>query len=158
MHHNLYVPVAGLALVFGDWLDRVIVRAVAAGRRMERPAIAAYAAVFFAAVFFHNLHAVRNSWIADASAIAETSLFDMQRLRPSIPDGTTLFFVDKSSLGSLRWFYDYGTLVRLFYPAKSLDVRFVDKGYSLPESQEMPEGAIVFEYDGSHLSEVPRGS
>jgi hypothetical protein len=81
----------------------------------------------------------------------------MKRLRPAIPDGATLYFVDKSSLGSLRWFYDYGSLVRLFYPAKSLDIRFIDHGYSLPDRREMPKGAIIFEYDGSHLSEVPSG-
>jgi hypothetical protein len=90
-----------------------------------------------------------------ASTIAETSLQDLKRLRPVFPDGATLYFVDRSSLGSLRWYYDYGSLIRLFYPAKSLDIQFIDRGYALPDRRTMPKGSFIFEYDGSHLSEIP---
>ena len=158
MHHYLYVPMAGLSLGFGDWLHRAIEWFEHFGRTWARAAIIAFVAIYTVSVFFHNLHAVKDSWIATASTIAETSLQDLQRQRPTLPDGATLYFVDKSSLGSLRWYYDYGTLVRLFYPAKSLDIRFIDRGYELPDKHELPIGAIVFEYDGSHLAEVPMGS
>jgi len=158
MHHYLYVPLVGLALVFGDWLNCAIEWFEHFGKVCARAAVIAFAAVYIASVFFHNLHAVKDSWIAQASTIAETSLQDMQKLRPTLPDGATLYFVDKSSLGSLRWFYDYGTLIRLFYPAKALDIQFIDRGYKLPDKREMPKGALVFEYDGSHLAEVSAGS
>ncbi len=155
MNHNLYVPVVGLALVVGNWMDRVADYFPEDGRLSRRAAISAFVVIFMAAVLFHNLQAAKNSWIAQASTIAETSLTDLKRLRPVFPDGATLYFVDKSSLGSLRWYYDYGTLVRLFYPAKSLDIRFIDHGYALPDRREMPKGSFIFEYDGSHLLEVP---
>ncbi len=157
MNHNLYVPVVGLALVFGAWMHETLDSFDDKGKTWVHNAIVAYVLIFMIAVFHHNLIAVRKSWIGEASTIAETSLRDLKSLRPTLPDGATLYFVDKSSLGSLRWFYDYGTLVRLFYPAKSLDIRFVDRGYTLPDRQDMPPGAMVFEYDGSHLSEVPGG-
>jgi hypothetical protein len=155
MHHYLYIPLAGLALIFGDWFHRVIERFELLGKIYARTVIIGFATVYAASVFFHNLHAVKDSWIAEASTIAETSLLDLQKLRPTLPDGATLYFVDKSSLGSLRWLYDYGTLIRLFYPAKSLDIQFIDRGYRLPNKHDMPKGAIVFEYDGAHLTEVP---
>lgn len=155
MNHNLYVPIAGMALVFGPWFEGVMDRFAASGKMRVRAVTIAFVAVYMASVFFHSVSAVQTSWIAQASAVAEISLQDLKRLRPTIPDGATLYFVDKSSLGSLRWFYDYGSLVRLFYPAKSLDIRFIDRGYSLPNRGEMPKGAIVFEFDGSHLSENP---
>ena len=157
MHHNLYVPLVGLALTFGYWIDEILDRFADRGKAWTRRVIAAFVLVYMAAVFFHNVHAAKVSWIARASMIAETSLQDLKRLRPVLPEGATLYFVDKSSLGSLRWYYDYGSLVRLFYPAKSLDIHFIDRGYKLPDRREIPEGAIVFEYDGSHLSEVPGG-
>jgi len=157
MNHNLYIPLAGLALVFGEWLHETLDQFADHGRTWIRKAIAAYILVFGVAVFYHNLQAVRNSWVAAASTIAETSLRDLKSLRPTLPDGATLYFVDKSSLGSLRWYYDYGSLIRLFYPAKSLNIQFIDRGYKLPDKREMPPGAIVFEYNGSHLSEVSGG-
>jgi hypothetical protein len=157
MNHNLYVPLVGLALIFGYWMDEFLDSFAARGKARTSMAIAVFVLVYMAAVFFHNANAAKNSWIAQASIIAETSLQDLQRLRPVLPDGATLYFVDNSSLGSLRWYYDYGTLIRLFYSAKSLDIHFIDRGYKLPDRREMPQGAIVFEYDGSHLSEVPGG-
>jgi protein O-mannosyl-transferase len=157
MNHNLYVPLVGLALIFGYWMDEVLDHFADRGKTWPRNAIAAFVLAYVAAVFFHNINAAKNSWIAQASMIAETSLQDLKRFRPVLPDGATLYFVDNSSLGSLRWYYDYGSLVRLFYAAKSLDIHFVDRGYKLPDRREMPPGAIVFEYDGSHLSEVPSG-
>jgi hypothetical protein len=154
MHHNLYVPVAGLALVFGAWMHEAVWRLETGGRRWAHTAIPAFVLVYMVAVFFHNLDAVKHSWIAEASTIAETSLRDLQKLRPVIPDGTTIYVIDKSSLGGLRWFYDYGSLIRLFYPSKSLNIQFVDRGGPFPEKQSVPEGAIFVEYDGSHLKEV----
>jgi hypothetical protein len=154
MNHNLYVPIVGLALVVGDWMSRVADYFPNDARLWTRMVISSFVVVFMAAVFFHNMHAVKDSWIAQASAIAETSLQDLKRLRPVFPDGATLYFVDRSSLGSLRWYYDYGSLIRLFYPAKSLDIQFIDRGYALPDRRTMPKGSFIFEYDGSHLSEV----
>jgi hypothetical protein len=157
MNHNLYVPIVGMSLLFGDWLHETLDLISRKGKAWVRNAVIVYVLVFMIAVFHHNMIAVKTSWIGAASAIAETSLRDLKSLRPVLPDGATLYFVDKSSLGSLRWYYDYGTLVRLFYPAKSLDIRFIDQGYTLPDRREMPAGAMVFEFDGSHLSEVPGG-
>jgi hypothetical protein len=155
MNHNLYVPIVGLSLVVGDWMNRVADSFTDDSGLSRRTAISSFVVVFMAAVLFHNLQAVKNSWIAQASTIAETSLQDLKRLRPVFPDGATLCFVDKSSLGSLRWYYDYGTLVRIFYPAKPLNIQFIDLGQALPDKREMPKGSFIFEYDGSHLSEVP---
>lgn len=154
MNHNLYVPIAGLALVFGDWMGRVVGHSNNS-RIWARTAVASFVVIFMAAVFFHNMQAVKSSWIAQASIIAETSLQELKRLRPAFPDGATIYFVDRSSLGSLRWYYDYGSLIRLFYPAKSLDIQFIDRGYNPPDRREMPNGSFVFRYDGSHLLEVP---
>jgi len=158
MHHNLYVPLAGLALLIGSWLNEMVVRF--ANRAWGRWIVPAFAAVCMAAVLFHNLQAVKNSWIAEASTIAETSLKDLKELRPTLPDGATLVIVDKSPVprGELQWFYDYGTLFRLFYSAKSLDVHFVGRDGQLPGGSEMPAKAIILEFDGSHLSEVSGGS
>jgi hypothetical protein len=158
MNHNLYVPIAGFALVLGNWMDEILDRFAGRRKAALRFATAAFVIVTLAAVLFHNLQAARHSWIAQASSIAETSLKDLKRLRPVLPDGATLFFVDRSPLGSLRWYYDYGSLVRLFYAAKELKIHFVDRGYSLPGEDERPQGSMVFEYDGSHLSEVTGGS
>jgi hypothetical protein len=158
MHHNLYVPLVGLALVFGNWLHDAVEWFEHFGKARARAVVVAFVAFYIAAVFFHNLHAIKDSWIAEASSIAETSLHDIQRQRPTLPDGATLYFVDRSSLGSLRWFYDYGTLVRLFYPSGTQQIIFIDRGYKLPDINEMPSGAIVFEYDGTHLKEIPARS
>jgi hypothetical protein len=157
MNHNLYVPLVGISLVFGAWLHETLDRFAHKGNMWVRNAVVAYVLIFMIAVFHHNRIAVRESWIGAASIIAETSLRDLKNVRPVLADGATLYFVDKSSLGSLRWYYDYGTLVRLFYTAKSLDIRFIDHGYALPDRREMPAGAMVFEYDGSHLLEVSGG-
>jgi len=157
MHHNLYVPIiVGLALLMGTWMDEVAGRFAVTGGASGRWVIPAFAAAFMAAVFFHNQHAVKDSWIGEASTIAEASLRDLKLLRPTLPDGSTLYFVDKSPTprGELQWFYDYGTLFRLFYPAKSLDVRIIGRDGKLPNRKEMPKQAIVFEFDGSHLSEA----
>lgn len=155
MHHNLYVPVVGLALLFGDWMSRASASLEGDKWLKPRAAVACCVVVLMAAVMFHNIEAAKDSWIAQASAVAKTSLEDMKRLRPVLPDGTTLYFVDESSLGSLRWYYDYGSLFRLFYPAKSIDVQFVDRGYSLPDRHKMPAKAFAFRYDGSRLTEIP---
>jgi hypothetical protein len=157
MHHNLYMPLAGLALVFGDWLHGILERFETVGRAWACTAVSAFVIVFIGAVFFHNLDAVKHSWIAEASTIAETSLQDLKRLRPTIPDGTTIYVIDKSSLGGLRWYYDYGSLIRLFYASKSLNVQFIDRGGPLPDRNSVPKGAIFVEYDGSHLSEATGG-
>ncbi len=154
MHHNLYVPLAGLALLMGAWLDGVVERFAAAGTAYGRYVVPAFATVFMAAVFLHNQRAVKESWIAQASIIAETSLQDLKTLRPTLPDGATLYVINKSPVGGLQWYYDYGSLFRLFYPAKSLYVRFISQ---VPARHEMPREAIVLEFDGSHLSEVPGG-
>ncbi len=154
MNHNLYVPLAGLSLVFGDWLDRVLERMACVSRAWARATVSAFILIFVAAVFFHNLRAVKDSWIAAASSIAETSLRDLKRQRPTLPNGATLYIVDKSSLGGLQWYYDYGSLFRLFYPARALDIQFINPGGTLPGRNEMPRGAIILEYDGSHLAEV----
>jgi hypothetical protein len=92
---------------------------------------------------------------ATASAVAETSLLDLKRQRPTLPDGARLYIVDKSSLGGLQWYYDYGSLIRLFYPAKALDIQFASQDRTLPQRREIPHGANTREYDGSHLSVVP---
>jgi len=157
MHHNLYVPVVGLSLLMGIWLDGVVERFAAAGMATGRRLAPAFVAVCMAAVFFHNQNAVRDSWIAEASAIAESSLEDFQALRHSISDGSTLYIVDKSPerRGDLQWFYDYGSLFRLFYPAKVLDVHFIGPGGRLPARSEMPPRSVVLEFDGSGLSQVP---
>jgi hypothetical protein len=150
MHHNLYVPLVGLALLFGDWLNGTVDRLTAAGRTWARMAVPVFVLFFMVAVFHHNLNAVKRSWIAEASTIAETSLRDFQRLHPVLQDGATVYIINKSSLESLRWFYDYGSLITLFYPAKSLEVQFIDPGEELGN---IPPNAIVVEYDGSRLTE-----
>ncbi len=157
MHHNLYVPLAGLALLMGDWLDGVAEHLAAAGRASGRLVVPAFAAVFMAAVLVHNLRAVKDSWIAEASTIAENSLHDLKMVRPTLPDGAVLYITDRSPVhrGDLQWFYDYGSLFRLFYPAKSLEVHFLGRNDRLPEKREMPRNAIVLEFDGSHLWELP---
>jgi hypothetical protein len=159
MHHNLYVPLVGLALLMGDWLDGVVERFAVAGRAARRWVIPVFAAIFMVAVFFHNRDAVKHSWIGEASIIAETSLQDLKRLRPTLPDGTTLYIIDRSPTprGDLHWFYDYGSLFRLFYQAKSLDVRFIGRDGLAPARHELGPKAIVLEFDGSHLSEARNG-
>jgi hypothetical protein len=157
MNHNLYIPIVGLALLMGEWLARVIDYFPSDSLLWPRTAVSSFVFVFMVAVLFHNWRAAKDSWIAQASTIAETSLQDLKRMRPVLPDGATLCFVDRSSLGTLRWYYDYGSLVRLFYPSRSLAARFVDSGHPLPGRSELPEGALIFEYDGTHLSEVSPG-
>jgi hypothetical protein len=155
MHHNLYVPLVGLALMMGSWLDIAADRLVSAGRARKLLLIPAFVAVFVAAVSFHNLHAMEDSWIARASTIAENSLQDLRNLKPPLPDGATLYIVDKSPLplGDLQWFYDCGSLFRLFCPAKSLNVYFVSRGGRLPSQAGTSDEAIILEFDGDHLSE-----
>lgn len=159
MHHNLYVPLVGLALLIGTWLDGVVERLAASGGALGRRVVPAFAAICMAAVFFHNQHAVKDSWIAEASSIAETSLRDLMALRPELPDGSTLYIVDKSPAprGDLQWFYDYGSLFKLFLPSKSLNVHIIGREGRLPERPEMPRKAIVLEFDGSGLSLAPAG-
>jgi hypothetical protein len=156
MNHNLYVPLVGLALLMGAWLDRVAGSFTAVDGASGRWIIAAFAAACMAAVFYNSQLAAKNSWIAEASTIAETSLRDLKMLRPTLPEGATLYFVDKSPIprGGLQWFYDYGSLFRLFYPVQSLDVHFIEHGGRMPPRQEMPREAIVLEFDGTHLSEI----
>jgi hypothetical protein len=157
MHHNLYVPLVGMAILFGNWLDEAVDRLEDGYEKRARAAIPAFVLVFAVAVFYHNLSAVRHSWIAEASTIAETSLRDLQRQRPTLPDGATIYILNKSSLESLQWFYDYGSLIRLFYPAKSLEIRFIGREEALPDRSRMPPDTIVVAYDGSHLKEVSGG-
>ncbi len=156
MHHNLYVPLVGLALLMGDWLNGLVERFAVKSRVMSGAAVASFVVVFIAAVFFHNQRAVKDSWIAEASTIAEHSLKDLRMLRPMLPDGTTIYIVDRSQTprGDLHWFFDYGSLFRLFYPASHLNVQFIGRRGRLPARQERPQESIILEFDGSHLSEV----
>jgi len=156
MHHNLYVPLVGLALVMGIWLDGLAERFVIAGRRPARRAVPVFVAVSIAAVFFHNQVALKDSWIAVASSVAETSLQDLKELRPTLPDGASLYIIDGSPVprGELQWFYDYGSLFRLFYSEDSLDVQFIGRDAQLPDRHDLPAKAIILRFDGDHLSEI----
>jgi hypothetical protein len=155
MHHYLYVPLVGLALLVGAWLDRVSRHFADAGKGSARWIIPAFVATCTAAVLFHNWHAAKNSWIAEASVIAEASLKEMKKLHPVLPEGTTLYIIDKSPSprGDVPWFYDHGGLFRLFYPVQSLDVRFIGPGGRLPTRNAMTGNAIILEFDGFRLRE-----
>ncbi len=133
-------PLVGLVLLVGARLDGAVERFAVARRAWARFLIPAFAA----------------SCTAEAFRIAERSLRDLNRLRPVLPDGAVLYILDKSpaSRGDLRWFSDYGSVFRLFYPPKSL-VRFMEGGGRLPDKRELSDKAIILEFDGSALLEVP---
>lgn len=159
MHHYLYIPLVGLALLLGAWLDRVSEHWIREGKPLGRWLIPAFIAVCTTAVLFHNFHAARNSWIAEASAIAEASLQEMQRLHPTLPEGTTLYIIDRSPWmrGDLPWFFDHGGLFRLFYPVRSLDVHFIGRDGTPPAKHELAGNAIILEFDGFRLRENDSG-
>ena len=153
MHHNLYVPLVGAALMVGVWLDRI--GADPSGARSLRRGfiVAAAAAVMVAATVHHNLGAARSSWIAEASAIAEQSLADLRRQRPDLPEGASLYVLN-STERDLAWFYDYGSLFRLFYDDPTLRVTFATPDDPQLDERIAAEKPIVLVFDGRRLTDV----
>jgi len=158
MHHNLYIPLVGLGLLMGAWVDETRAYFELVKNVFYRFLIPAFVLSYGAAVYFHNQHAARDSWIAEASRIAERSLRDLKLIRPRLEEGTILYIVDRSLVrrGDPQWFYDYGSLFRLFYPVKSLEVRFIGRRDKLPDQRLLPDKALVLEFNGFGLWEVPR--
>jgi hypothetical protein len=153
MNHNLYVPAVGWALLMGLWLDRAARSLAQSGRARARLAIAYVAVVSAGATLFHNVGAVENSWIGKASVIAQRSLRDLQRQRPAIADGTALWIINRSSTENLQWYYDYGTLFRLFYPVRSMPVHFRNRVDEIPQAPASGN-AIILMYDGQALRDI----
>lgn len=153
MRHYLYVPVIGLALVMGRWLEDVHRRLTPMHLARARMILLTFILVNIGATVFHNMHAVKESWISEASRIAEKSLQQLKQQIPSFQDGTSLYIINKSHR-DLPWFYDYGSLFQLFYTAKSLRVIFADSANPVPEDLLADERLVVLEYDGHELRDV----
>jgi hypothetical protein len=153
MPHNLYVPVIGVALLFGAWLERIGAGAGASGRLRQRAAVAGFVAVVMAASLHHNLRAVAHSWIAEASQIAERSLAELKEQRPRLPIGASLYIINGTSR-DLAWFYDYGSLFRLFYGDPTLRATFAPPSDpSLGEFADTQK-TVILHYDGRSLVDV----
>lgn len=156
MHHNLYVPLVGLSAIIGIWLEEESSSILVRSRHGASVFLWLFAASLISATAFHNSKAVRNSWIAEASSFARESLQDLKRQRPFLSENAALYILN-SSTKDLAWFYDYGSLFRMFYPHPSLVVKFAPFRGTLPTDLEPGKDWIVLLYDGKRLLDVTRG-
>jgi hypothetical protein len=141
--------VIGVAILFGLWIDVLARRMFATIPRLGKVVYAGFVITTLAASIHHNRVAERTSWIAEAAAIAEVSLSDAKAYYPRLSPGAEVVIINNTKL-DLNWFYDYGSLFRLFYYDESLRVRIMGPGDALGE---FPAASppIVLTFDGEHL-------
>ncbi|PYV10461.1 MAG: hypothetical protein DMG07_21080 [Acidobacteria bacterium] len=95
MVHYLYLPIVGIAFVYGAVAERLAALSILQGRRQW---IGVSLAAFFtaanvAATWSNSSRALADSWLSNGSRVAESSLRDLKSARPELAGGTTLYFL-----------------------------------------------------------------
>ena len=95
------------------------------------------------------------SWVAEGSGVAERSLTAMQERYPTLPRGATLYLFPAVTRGNISWYFDGGSLFRLFYKDPTLEMRFANLKQELtPEAASNPNVLFFRFQDGDRLYDV----
>lgn len=129
MHHNLYFPLLGVALVFGAFA-RDLLRA----QHSVTLLILSVVFVFSTATGVHNNR--HDSWPVTASRTSAEFLAIFQSTIARGLDCNTAVLVSRTGDPDLPWYTDGGNLFRVFGPCRDLKVYFEDLG-------QQPEEAVV---------------
>jgi hypothetical protein len=153
MTHNLYVPIVGLALAFGSIAETALVYTKRRGAAVGTGLLVTASAVIIFACWINTSSNLADSWVANGSTIAKTSLDDLKRARPTLPAGTTLYFL-RSVEKDLPWFFDYGQLFNLFYNNPSITSLFADRRAKLPPDYLDNDKVLILRFLRPHLYDV----
>jgi hypothetical protein len=128
MIHNLYVPVAGLAIVLG-----YLVRELRNGRvgSWERVLAASIPAALLVGGMLSIARNLNEEWPVVSSRRARAYLADVQRLYPKLSADTVLYF-ERTGDPDWPWFTEGGNLYRLYYREANLLTLFGDRGEEIP--------------------------
>jgi hypothetical protein len=156
MVHYLYLPIFGIALIFGSIAESAFrLRFFTGG---FRPAVPAFLLVVWgvsnvAACSTLTTRNLADSWVSNGSRIAQQSLADLRSTRPRLQPGTTLFFL-KSNEKDLPWFFDTGGMFQVFYGEPSVRSLFADRGARLPPDYLQNDRVLVLRFIRPHLYDM----
>lgn len=156
MEHNLYVPLAGLAIALGIALEE---GSGSAGAGCLRPGMAG--AVLAVAALALTLSTwlqagfnARESWVGQGSRITEAALASMQRYYPALPRGALVYMLPTTVRGNVAWYFDSGGLFRVFYDDPALRMLFADSGHKLPADFATRPDVFILSFVDNRLFDV----
>jgi hypothetical protein len=140
----LFLPLAGIALIVGEFFDWTYRRVGVAG-------VCVGLAPFVVAARL-NAHSelYTNTTLGYAGRIAENSARDLKRFHPAIPRGATVYIVDPDQ-PNLSRFFGIDGLIQSLYDDDTIDVRYSSLGHVISEDVRSSGKLIVMRYAGEGL-------
>jgi hypothetical protein len=145
--YYLFLPLAGLSLVVGvvtAWLyDKV--------SRIQLHVAAATIVLLFGGSLYVNDRMIKadirdNRLLGASAKVAGSTLEDLKRFYPVLPDGATLYFADAAE--RVDWEHDSGSLIRMAYDTDKISVLYESQGDSLAP---FTPNALVFRVRNGRL-------
>ena len=155
----LYIPLFGLALAFGDFVESFSIRIAARFPRWIGLTIPAVLVVpILVSSFMQTRSYVVASDCSYQSGVLQACLRDFQQAHPTLPPQVTLFFLPAfddgiSTLLSVSPI-DRGQLFALYYPGTRFRALFGHQGDRFPEDISGRSGLIILQYLDRRLYDV----
>lgn len=157
MKHNLYMPVAALALAVALLTDEAQQREgrMRALTRLPLGWVLASASLVLTTAFLLPGE-LKYSWVGEASDIARNSLDTVKRAYPTLPSDSVIYLLPTQVKGVTAWYFQQGALFNLFYRDRSLRMRFADQGASLPADFAYRSDIFIFRLHAGRLWDATR--
>ncbi len=155
----LYLPLLGLALAFGAFVDSMRTLVPAKLRTIAGPV---FAGLLLVPVLISSSVQTRSYIVSSDSAfqsdVLQGCLRDFRAQHPTLPPNATLFFLpafDEHISGLLSSPpIDRGELFELYYPGTRVQAKFGHKGERLPDNLGNRSDVFVLQYLDGHLYDV----
>ena len=155
----LYLPLFGLAFMFGSLAESLRARISAKSRG---PAALVIAGLLAVPILFSSLVQTRSYVISSDAAfqsrILATCLRDVRGLHPTLPPQVTLFFLPAFDENISKLLsappIDRGQLFQLYYPGSRVEAKFAHRGDTLPADLAGRSDILIFQYLDYHVYDV----
>lgn len=156
MKHNLYMPVAAVAMAVALLFDDVQSKPGRMSSAVLRGGWAVASAGLVSGTAFLLPGELKYSWVGQASDIALNSLNTVKRAYPTLPSNSVLFVLPTQVRGVTAWYFQQGALFNLFYRDRSLRTRFADDGAALPADFAYRSDIFIFWLQDGKLWDATR--
>ncbi|MBI1746765.1 MAG: hypothetical protein HYR55_09275 [Acidobacteria bacterium] len=152
--HNLYVPLVGIALIVGLFVERF---STLLSRKIPRaPTEYVWTALFSVLLFsviFNQQIFINRDWRPYYEKVAKNCIRDLQPLFPTLPPNTILYFLQLND--NLHWLLYNGKMVNVFFHDSSIRVKFSDRD-GFPEEAMATGQAHFLVYCDDHVYDITK--